>query len=156
MPGIDDDANPWSRVPVFGAIVEGCPYIVRPSAYALIADASARIAVVRTPRGCYLPGGGIDAGESAEQAVAREAAEECGLLVEACSRVGSAVEIVGSVSENACFEKRSIFIEARVVGNALSVEEDHELLWLQPAQALDVLAPASHRWCVKRWMKLKQ
>ncbi|MBI1897436.1 MAG: NUDIX hydrolase [Acidobacteria bacterium] len=68
-----------THVPVFGTPVEGCPYVLRPSAYALVRNAAGELAVARTPRGCFLPGGGVETGESPEQAIEREAKEECGL-----------------------------------------------------------------------------
>jgi hypothetical protein len=52
-----------SRVPIFGVRVEGCPYIIRPSAYAVVRNEEAALAVVQTPRGYYLLGGGIEGDE---------------------------------------------------------------------------------------------
>jgi 8-oxo-dGTP pyrophosphatase MutT (NUDIX family) len=84
-----------------------------------------------------------------EQTVEREAHEECGLLVRSHSVLGRAVEIVHSVDENACFEKRSTFIEAHLVGMA-SGEHEHELAWLDLIDAVERLTPESHRWAVER------
>jgi 8-oxo-dGTP diphosphatase len=137
-------------VPVFGHRVEGCLYIVRPSAYSLVQNVGGEVAVVRTPRGIFLPGGGIEVGESPEQAIEREAVEECGLILLAARLIGTAVEIVHSVAENACFEKRSTFFEARLHGLTPAQELDHELVWLQPDEAIEWLSYESHRWAVRR------
>ena len=101
-----------------------------------------QLAVVRTPRACFLPGGGIDGEETAFQSVVREVREECGLVVEAREVLGRAVEIVYSAEEHTCFEKRSVFVAAERVGQAPATESDHTLVWLRPDEALSAL---SHR-----------
>jgi 8-oxo-dGTP diphosphatase len=70
-----------SAVPTFGSRVEGCPYIVRPSAYAIVIRGANEVAVARTEAGCFLPGGGVEAGEDFKRAIEREAVEECGLVL---------------------------------------------------------------------------
>jgi 8-oxo-dGTP diphosphatase len=69
-------------MPVFGTRVDGCPYIVRPGAYAVVRNASGYFAVIRTPRGSYLPGGGVETNETPGETIKREAREEAGLILE--------------------------------------------------------------------------
>ena len=133
----------------FGTPIPDCPYVVRPSVYALVADDDGRIAVARTSKGYILPGGGIEGGESAEQAVRREAIEECGLVLMGCRPVGTAVEIVYSKEEHTCFEKQCIFFEARVRRHTAATEPDHELVWMTLEEAVDRLSHESHRWAVR-------
>ena len=64
--------DPWRDVPVFGDRRATSQPTPRPSAYVLIADESGRVAVVRTGVGVFLPGGGIESGESPEVAAARK------------------------------------------------------------------------------------
>ena len=64
--------------PEFGKRVDGASYMLRPGAYAVIADESARIAAVVTATGTYLPGGGQEAGESAIDALKRECWKSAG------------------------------------------------------------------------------
>jgi len=139
--------------PVFGVPEEGIAYLVRPSAYGLIPDRSGRIALVRTPQGVYLPGGGIESGETAEQAIVREAIEECGLAVRVGAWRVSAVQFCYSFPEEAYFEKHSVFIEAeleRVAGGA--IEQDHELFWESAGSAPSVLSHESQAWAIQRWL----
>lgn len=141
----------WNNVPVFGTRPElGC--VIRPSAYGLCAGEHGRLAVVRTARGTYLPGGGIDADESPEDAIAREAREEGGLIL----RVGvwriRALQFVYSEPEQTHYEKRSTFIDCAVDGPGVPVlETDHELMWLSPQLAHDRLSHESQRWAVRCW-----
>lgn len=137
-------------IPVFGSRVDGCPYVIRPSAYALVLDARGAVAIVRTPRGCYLPGGGVAAEESPEQAIEREAIEECGLVLRPRRILAEAIEIVYSARENTCFEKRSTFIKADLTGLTSSLEEDHLLVWMDIEEAIESVTSESHRWALRR------
>lgn len=143
----------WADVPVFGSPPSDVVATMRPSAYAIVADAGGRIAVVRTPRGLYLPGGGMDAVESPANAVVREVREETGLRVSAGAWSVHAVDHVYSADERTHFEKRSTFIDARVDGPPLpAVEADHALEWLAPHAAAAHLTHPGHRWAVGQWL----
>lgn len=139
-----------SRGPVFGERIKGIPYIVRPSAYALVRNEAGQLATARTGRGWFLPGGGIDANETPEQAAARETSEECGLIILPGRLVGNALEIVHVPRRRACVGKDSFFFEASVIGVSLQVEPDHELQWMEMARAIELLLDRSHQWAVLR------
>jgi 8-oxo-dGTP diphosphatase len=148
--GAGDDA--WRALPTFGAREAGVVYTVRPSAYALVADGAGRLAVVRTPLGVFLPGGGMDPGETPAATVVREVEEECGLVVRVGGWAAAAVHLVWSPQERTHFEKRSTFLDAVVERpGAPAVELDHELAWLAPAEAAAAMAHESHAWAVARW-----
>jgi 8-oxo-dGTP diphosphatase len=141
----------WDAVPVFGQPPE-TGAVVRPSAYGLVTDGSARLAIVRTPQGRYLPGGGIEPGESVHDAVVREVREECGLDVRTGAWSTRAVDFVYSITELTHFEKRSTFVEASVFGPPVSsIELDHDLEWMPARDAIASLAHPSHRWAVAQW-----
>ena len=142
--------NARNDAAVFGDRVDGQSYVIRPSAYALIEDDDGRFAVVAAPMGWFLPGGGIEADETPEQAIAREALEECGLIVEPGLRIAEAIQLVYSAREDTYFEKPSVFMRATVLGTRTSRSEDnHQLLWITGEAGADRMAHASHAWVLR-------
>jgi 8-oxo-dGTP diphosphatase len=142
----------WGSAPVFGTRPDETTCVIRPSAYALVADEGGRVAVVRSRDGIFLPGGGIEAGETPEDAIQREALEECGLVLELGIAATRAVQFSYSASERTWFEKRSTFIDAAVAGTDPSrLEPGHELMWVDVETATRILSHESHARAVERW-----
>jgi 8-oxo-dGTP diphosphatase len=141
----------------FGEKQPGKTYPDRPTAFG-IALKDGRIACVCVERGpgSYfdLPGGAIDEGEDEAQALVREFAEETGLTVKAGDRFAAAAQYLaktdGRTVNNLC-----AFYTAEVVGEdpARKIEDDHELVWLDPVQALKELRHEAHAWAVAAWMR---
>jgi 8-oxo-dGTP diphosphatase len=143
----------WIAVPTFGSSDTTLPRVVRPSAYVVVGDASGRLAIVHAAGGVYLPGGGIEEGESPERAARREAREECGVAIELGGWRRAAIEYVTALAEGTHFEKRSTFLDATVVvAISTASEPGHEVAWLAPREALTALTPLSHRWAVAEWI----
>jgi 8-oxo-dGTP diphosphatase len=146
----------WRNVPVFGTRA-AFPVVIRPSAYSVIVDDHGRLALVRTPSGVYLPGGGQVGAETPVDTVVRETVEECGLTVRVGRWHRTAVEYVSSALERTHFEKRSTFCDATVIASTDSATEpDHSLIWVLPNEAADVLTPESHRWAVTEWLRSRE
>jgi len=110
-------------------------------AYAVITDDLSRVLVVKAANGrCYLPGGRIEPGEDAPQALCREIAEECGWSAE--------------VAEPLCRCNQPIF-SGRILLEAaywrarltapLGDAPEHDLSWLSPAEAQACLHRAGDR-----------
>jgi 8-oxo-dGTP diphosphatase len=142
----------WSDVPVFGAR-DARETIVRPSAYGLAANETGMVAVVRTSMGLFLPGGGIDPGESPTETVVREFWEECGLEVAVGAWSVRAIDFVYSPNDRVVFEKLSTFVHTTWTGRrGVAQEPDHELDWVSPAVAISGLRDPSARWAVEQWL----
>lgn len=144
----------WPAVPVFGDPVPQFPAVVRPSAYGIITNEQGQLAVVRTPIGVYLPGGGQADVEPPELALEREVREECGVAVRIGTWRRAAVEHVSSRMERTHFEKHCTFCDAAVIASTDdATEEGYVLTWVSPDEALAVLGPESHRWAVTEWLR---
>lgn len=134
----------------FGSAACDGPVVLRPGAYAVVVDDAGRIAVLDTPVGRMLPGGGLDDDESAEAAAVRETAEECGLAITLERALGVADELVHARAEATTFRKRGSFFLARVAGATARVDTDHVLAWVAPGEAIATLAHASQAWAVRQ------
>src|SRR5262249_12628699 len=147
--------SPVSDHPVFGVRIDGCRYTVRPSAYAILRDDDDRIAIVREDKGWFLPGGGIEPGETAEQALIREIQEECGFTVRLGRIVASATQIVHSPAGHTGVDKHSTFFDAAIVAAGAPTEPGTETAWVSRQEAVRRLAHQSHRWIltleVSKW-----
>ena len=135
--------------PEFGQVKRGQDYVPRPGAYALIFDAHGLLAMMETPRGCFLPGGGSEGSETPEETLVREVREECGFEISVGVRVGEAVEYVHTAGNEAGIRKECAFFQATVAtGVGVATEADHVLVWLEPKEAQVRLGHESQRWAV--------
>jgi 8-oxo-dGTP pyrophosphatase MutT (NUDIX family) len=140
-----------SSIPEFGSAVTGQTYVLRPGSYGVIRNGIGSIAVVLTPQGVFLPGGGQELDESAEAALIREVAEECGLAIHVMGFVGVADELVFSQEEQSYFRKRCSFFAAEAQSGSppLGGEPSHQLSWLAPDDAVSQLSHGSQKWAVR-------
>lgn len=140
----------WRDAPVFGQPPTRTRVRVRPSAYAILRNDRGEFAVVRSREGIFLPGGGMDAGETPHETVIRETLEECGLVIRIGSWTTTAIQFAWSETEQIHFEKRSTFVDAIVLGVDTShLEPDHEVLWVDAHRACELLTHESHGWAVR-------
>lgn len=139
-------------LPIFGAILENTAYVVRPGSYALILDPDESLAIVQTPDGLHLPGGGAEPGESLAEALDREVAEETGLVVHRRQLLGSAIQYA-SAEDGTGFRKECHYFRAWVSARTVArCERDHRLRWIGPKDAARSLLAPAHRWAVSRFL----
>jgi 8-oxo-dGTP diphosphatase len=133
----------------FGRRQSGRSYEQRSAAYAVIFDASHRVAcVVDKKLGLFLPGGGLEPGEDPLGAVHREVVEECARSLEMILPLGSAIQFFHG-SDDKLFELHASFFLGRF-GHSLDGPAQHELSWLQAVPQLPVFFHECHRWAVQQ------
>ena len=117
------------------------PHSVIRVAAAVILDASGRLLVVRK-RGTAVfmqPGGKIMAGESAEEAVHREIAEELGVEAAGVQALGR--HVADAANEPGHTVEADVFL-ASLAGAPRAAAEIDEIAWVDPADPGDIeLAP---------------
>lgn len=138
-------------VPQFGRPTPGRDHKPRPGAYAILLDAGGRLLVVEEDGRLYLPGGGLDPGESAEEALHREFLEEAGYTVAIERHVGRANEFVADETPNTAFNKHCLFFAVTLTGGTgvPGIATNHPR-WVPVAEALATLSNEAHRWAVRR------
>jgi 8-oxo-dGTP diphosphatase len=136
----------------FGVASPDVEYVLRPGGYSVIFSATGEVAIVMTPDGLALPGGGQEGAESPEEAAVREAREECGLVIALGNRIGVADEMV--FSEGHYYRKRCTFFIAESLESVEASEPDHELIWTSPERAISELRRESQRWAVAEACRL--
>jgi 8-oxo-dGTP diphosphatase len=145
-------------VPQFGQPAPGRTYPDRPAAFAVVEHDGA-IAVVRVTFAggggrLDLPGGGVDPGETAAEAAARECGEEAGLAVAVEAEIARADHYFTN-EDDSRVNTRGTFFAARLIAAApeLKIEDDHALEWMAPHDALAALDRESHVWAVATWLR---
>jgi 8-oxo-dGTP diphosphatase len=115
-------------VKTFGIKNIDLPLYARVCAYAVVRGEAGLVAAVLDGDKLFLPGGGIEAGESAEDAVRREVAEELGLAVQLGECLGETLQY--SLYFGTCYELRATFFGAEL-GERVREEHEHELIWVR-------------------------
>lgn len=130
------------------AIVRGQAYRPRPGAYAVLMRAG-RVLITHQsePRPEFqLPGGGIDPGEGALQALHREVFEETGWSIGAARRLGAYRRFTYMPEYDRWAEKIcTVFLARPVLRRGPPSEPGHSAVWMAPEAALDRLATEGDR-----------
>lgn len=142
----------------FGAPEPGVKHRDRPAVFG-VAERAGQIALIRVTREGVppfhdLPGGAIEPGESESRALAREFGEETGLIVSGGEVLAYADQFMVK-SDGEPVNNRSVLMVAVIDGfePGLKIEEDHQLVWLAPEEALRIIRHDSHAWAIACWLR---
>lgn len=147
-----------AQIPQFGAPEPGHAYPDRPAAFGILTrgEEIALVEVVTPGKPLWrdLPGGGIDPGESPEQALVREFGEETGLKVAPGETFLRADQFFIN-SDGDRFNVRGVFMTATLSCEdaGLKVEADHELIWRPPLDAIRIVRREAHAWAIATWLR---
>ena len=139
-------------IPQLGALPYAVPCQDRPSAYGIhFSSRDGRLLAVETEGKIVLPGGGIDEGETATEALARELLEETGFQGKKLQELCRIDEFVQRVTRGDWVNKRGIFFTIdQLKGDGVPLEANHKVLWMKPAKALERLTRLAHREAVEK------
>lgn len=141
--------------PEFGLRLPGIDYPDRPAAYGIVFDQAGRVASTREPFGCFLPGGGIEPGESPVEALKREFLEELGWTITPGPLFAHASCCHFSPTYQAHFRNiASFFLIERWEKTAEATEKDHELGWFSLEKMERLYEHSHHVWAVKQSLRL--
>lgn len=141
----------------FGRADPALDYRFRATAFGVVVY-DGRIACVRVDRGegTYhdLPGGAVDGEETEVEALVREFREETGLTVRAVDRIAEAGQFFLKTDGSPINNVGGYWTAERVaLDPQAKVEDDHDLVWLTPQEALIVLRHEAHAWAVATWLR---
>ncbi len=146
MISTSDDA-----IPVFGRKLEAVTYIDRPGAYGLLFNEAGHLAVVQTSHGFFLPGGGIEPGESDEMGLRRELEEEIGHQLIRAVFILKAVQYHWSEFYQKHFRKIGSFYHIKTQTRSQEhVQSGHTLHWIERHRAATGLSQEFQRWAVSQ------
>ncbi len=134
----------------FGKPIGGVYYPDRPGAYAIIQDPSRAIALVKTSKGCFLPGGGVEPGEDLKAALCREVREETGFAITVGEEFASASQYLFAKSDGRYFRKIGHFFHAALAEKiSAPTETDHEMVWRSPDESIRQLTHEFQKWAIR-------
>ena len=142
----------------FGEAEPGHDYRDRPAAFGVL-EKDGRLALARITRAgetpyVDLPGGALEPGEDEAAAMVREFGEETGLRVSAGALLGRASQFLLKTDGQRVNNRSALFV-ARLEAEdpSLKTEPEHELVWLEPLDAIAQLRHGSHAWAVACWLR---
>ena len=136
------------KIPVFGTYNPEFQYIRRPGVYGIMVNQNHQVVVIQKPDGAlFLPGGGLEAYETASQGLRREIQEELGCELLSQKYFQRAHEYSYSSSDSTNYFFLNEFYLITVDPDKIHpTEEDHKVCWVDQRDAKAQMMHKSHAW----------
>lgn len=140
----------------FGQADPGVTYVLRPATFGLVFR-DGRVACVRVTRDTPyhdLPGGAVDGDETEPEALVREFIEETGMMIQPLDRLVETGQYFRKSDDSPVNNVGGIWsAQLLSIDPSAKVEDDHELVWLDPLVALSSLRHDAHAWALAAWLR---
>ena len=136
---------------VFG-LKENANYRDRVGVY-LVPAKEGKVGVVKTPKGYFLIGGGLDSGESHEECIERECLEEIGYTVSVGNKICSAEMYCEHPSIGYFHPIQTYYVGELLEQVSLPVEDNHEFVWVDYNELVDNMYLEMQSWALAQCMK---
>ena len=133
---------------VFG-IKENVEYFDREGAY-LIPYYNNQVGVVRTPKGYFLLGGGLETGESHLECIKRECIEEVGCLPCVEGRLCSAEAYIKHPTIGYFHPIQTYYFGTLFDRDTIPIEKDHVLCWIDFNQLKGKMVLEMQNWALEQ------
>ncbi|WP_186430416.1 NUDIX domain-containing protein [Clostridium sp. BSD9I1] len=138
---------------IFGKKLDGVGYIDRIAVYGIVTDGEGKVAVIKTPAGYFLPGGGMENEETHKECIEREFIEETGYKIEIQKFIGRASLYHISKTKQYLRGIGYFYIVSLENYYAAPIEKDHKLIWLEPNECIKSLFLEHQAWAVSESLK---
>ncbi len=137
----------------FGTKQPGVEYVSRPGVYAIIVNNKGDLAVVEVRGKYFLVGGGLEGGESEEDGLRRETAEEVGKEILSMQFLGTANQYIDT--KNGSFNKIGSFykVELDEANREKTSESDHMFRWVTIGEFRLKAAHEAYVWAVENLLR---
>ena len=127
-------------------------YMDREGAYLLPAK-DGKVGVVKTSKGYFLLGGGLDSGENHEECLKRECLEEIGYTVSVGNKICSAEMYCEHPTIGYFHPIQTYYVGELLNQVSVPVEEDHEFVWIEYDELVDNMYLEMQSWALAQCMK---
>lgn len=136
---------------VFGT-KESVSYIDRVGVY-LVPAKDGKVGVVKTSKGYFLLGGGLDSGESHEECIKRECLEEVGYVASVGDKVCSAEMYCEHPTIGYFHPIQTYYVGELLDQASVPEEDDHEFVWMDYNELVDNMYLEMQSWALEQCMK---
>lgn len=139
---------------IFGEILPRIDYPERPSVYGVVKNDSNQVLLIRSPGGIFLPGGGIDPGETHAECLKREFLEETGYAVIPEQYLGMGT-LYGIAPKTETYLKIIGYFYVASLGPFIApkTEKKNEMFWLDIREAKSALKLPNQRWALQEYIQ---